>query len=176
VQDAKSIESNLQPIFLLQTGKTDASRLRESSKIKTADTFRSLEEQDVAYSLTQPHQLVDNAASDIDFAYEVLNMSRRRADAQPKNLLLRVDILRSDHEEVQKDTYAKDLLALSIVLIRNNAGVGLRKRLLSIGRIMGSHPIFDALSSSTCDLQKLQRLYDSPQHSMEVFYGWGAVV
>ena len=79
---------------------------------------------------------------------QVLAQKRRRMHARPLQLAVAVDVLRLAHGESHRDDYAMDLLSFCSILLSANAGSGLRRRLLSAGRLLGQHPIFDFLSSS----------------------------
>ncbi len=93
----------------------------------------------------------------------VYDAMRREALSKPENLGVQVEMLRILHDEGLAQDYALWLLHLAMTLFAVRAGDALKKRLLAVGKILGPHPVWDALSGELSfeKLDRLRRQYDA---------------
>lgn len=89
---------------------------------------------------------------------------RKEAITRPQNLGIQVEMLRVLHDEGRTLQYAQWLFHLSVVLFHFQSGAELKRRLLAAGKLLGSHPVWDALSAELSyeRLRELSKHYDLP--------------
>lgn len=102
--------------------------------------------------------LDDSSTADEELFEAVRVALEREVHTRPHNLGAHVDLLRILHGEGMRREYATALLRLAVILLAADAGKALRRRMLAIGRLLGSSPIFDDLSVAGDDFETVVAL------------------
>lgn len=81
-----------------------------------------------------------------DLYNSIIESMKKEVLSNPKNISIQVEMLKIFHNECDLHEYIQWFFYLSVVLHYYKSGEKLRKRLLSIGKLLGTHAAWDYLS------------------------------